>query len=221
MPNRINPSILAADFANFESELNRISTADLVHVDIMDNHFVPNLTFGLPMVQRLQEVSPIPLDVHLMIDDPDRWAPGYAEAGAYSVTFHAEAAADAVALARTLRGIGARAGIALKPGTAIEPYLELLPEFDQVLIMTVEPGFGGQSFMESTMPKLRTLSAAVEAAGLDVWMQVDGGVTVDTIGIAAEAGANTFVAGSAVFRGDPAEQIALLRATADAHTHAH
>ena len=221
MPNRINPSILAADFANFESELNRISTADLVHVDIMDNHFVPNLTFGLPMVQRLQEVSPIPLDVHLMIDDPDRWAPGYAEAGAYSVTFHAEAAADAVSLARTLRGIGARAGIALKPGTAIEPYLELLPEFDQVLIMTVEPGFGGQSFMESTMPKLRTLSAAVEAAGLDVWMQVDGGVTVDTIGIAAEAGANTFVAGSAVFRGDPAEQIALLRATADAHTHAH
>ncbi|MFT2816246.1 ribulose-phosphate 3-epimerase [Leifsonia sp. A12D58] len=221
MPNRINPSILAADFANFETELNRISTADLVHVDIMDNHFVPNLTFGLPMVQRLQEVSPIPLDVHLMIDDPDRWAPGYAEAGAFSVTFHAEAAADAVALARTLRGIGARAGIALKPGTAIEPYLELLPEFDQVLIMTVEPGFGGQSFMESTMPKLRTLSGAVEARGLDVWMQVDGGVTVDTIGIAAEAGANTFVAGSAVFRGDPAEQIALLRATADAHTHAH
>ena len=221
MPNRINPSILAADFANFESELNRISSADLVHVDIMDNHFVPNLTFGLPMVERLQQVSPIPLDVHLMIDDPDRWAPGYAEAGAFSVTFHAEAVADAVALARTLRSIGARAGIALKPGTAIEPYLELLPEFDQVLVMTVEPGFGGQSFMESTMPKLRSLSAAVEAGGLDVWLQVDGGVTVDTIGIAAEAGANTFVAGSAVFRGDPAEQIALLRAAANAHSHAH
>ena len=221
MPTRINPSILAADFANFESELGRINTADLAHVDIMDNHFVPNLTFGLPMVQRLQEVSPIPLDVHLMIDDPDRWAPGYAETGAFSVTFHAEAAADAVTLARKLRSIGSRAGIALKPGTAIEPYLELLPEFDQVLIMTVEPGFGGQSFMESTMPKLRTLADAVESAGLDIWLQVDGGVTVDTIGIAAEAGANTFVAGSAVFRGDPAEQIALLRATANAHTHAH
>ncbi|GAB3125662.1 ribulose-phosphate 3-epimerase [Glaciibacter psychrotolerans] len=221
MTTRINPSILAADFANFESELGRIRTADLVHVDIMDNHFVPNLTFGLPMVERLQQVSPIPLDVHLMIDDPDRWAPGYAEVGAFSVTFHAEAATDAVALARTLRQIGARAGIALKPGTPIEPYLDLLPEFDQVLVMTVEPGFGGQSFMESTMPKLRTLADAVQKQGLDVWLQVDGGVTIDTIGIAAEAGANTFVAGSAVFTGDPTAQIALLRAAADKHSHAH
>jgi ribulose-phosphate 3-epimerase len=215
---RINPSILAADFANFESELGRISTADLVHVDIMDNHFVPNLTFGLPMVERLQEVSPIPLDVHLMIDDPDRWAPSYAEAGAFSVTFHAEAAADAVALARTLRSLGARAGIAFKPGTSVEPYLELLPEFDQVLVMTVEPGFGGQSFMQSTMPKLVALRDAVGA--LDVWLQVDGGVNEETIVTAAESGANTFVAGSSVFRSpDPASQIALLRATAAAHVH--
>src|SRR6187431_2640474 len=137
MSARINPSILAADFANFERELGRIDTADLVHVDIMDNHFVPNLTFGPAMTERLQELSTIPLDVHLMIDDPDRWAPGYAELGAYSVTFHAEAAADAVALARKLRSIGSRAGIALKPGTAVEPYLELLPEFNQVLVMTV------------------------------------------------------------------------------------
>jgi len=145
MPSRINPSILSADFANFERELGRIASADLVHVDVMDNHFVPNLTFGLPMVQRLQQVSPIPLDVHLMIDDADRWAPGYAEAGAYSVTFHAEAAADPVGIARRLREIGSRAGIALKPGTDVTPYLELLPNFDQVLVMTVEPGFGGQS----------------------------------------------------------------------------
>jgi ribulose-phosphate 3-epimerase len=216
---RINPSILAADFANFERELGRIATADLVHVDIMDNHFVPNLTFGLAMTDRLQQLSSIPLDVHLMIDDPDRWAPDYAEVGAYSVTFHAEAAADAVKLARRLREIGARAGIAIKPGTDVTPYLELLPEFDQVLVMTVEPGFGGQSFIESTMPKLGLLREAVTKSGLDVWLQVDGGITADTIVIAAEAGADTFVAGSSVFRGEPAEQIAALRAAATAHSH--
>jgi ribulose-phosphate 3-epimerase len=192
----------------------------------MDNHFVPNLTFGLGMVERLQQVSPLPLDVHLMIDDPDRWAPGYAEAGAYSVTFHAEAATDAVGLARRLRDIGARAGIALKPDTAVEPYLELLPEFDQVLVMTVEPGFGGQTFMDATMPKLHALRAAVKQTGLDVWLQVDGGINEHTIVTAAEAGADTFVAGSSVFNAtDPAEQIDLLRsaatAAADAHPHAH
>ncbi|BDZ52964.1 ribulose-phosphate 3-epimerase [Agromyces marinus] len=222
MATRINPSILSADFANLERELARIGTADLVHVDIMDNHFVPNLTFGLPMVQRLQQVSPIPLDVHLMIDDPDRWAPGYAEAGAASVTFHAEAANEPVALARRLREIGARAGIALKPGTDATPYLDLLPEFDQVLIMTVEPGFGGQSFIHETMPKLRRVADAVEAAGLDVWLQVDGGITAETIGIAAEAGADTFVAGSAVYNGgDPADRIEELRAAVLSHRHGH
>jgi ribulose-phosphate 3-epimerase len=216
---RINPSILAADFANFERELGRIRSADLVHVDIMDNHFVPNLTFGLAMTERLQELSTIPLDVHLMIDDPDRWAPGYAELGAYSVTFHAEAATDAVSLARRLRDIGARAGIAIKPGTPVEPFLDLLPEFDQVLVMTVEPGFGGQSFIESTMPKLGLLREAVTRSGLDVWLQVDGGITAETIVTAAEAGADTFVAGSSVFRGEPADNIATLRAAAEAHAH--
>jgi len=217
---RINPSILAADFVNLQRDIEGIATADLVHVDVMDNHFVPNLTFGPQMVGRIQDVSPIPLDVHLMIDDPDRWAPGYAELGAYSVTFHAEAAKDAVALARRLREIGARAGIALKPGTAVEPYLELLPEFDQVLVMTVEPGFGGQSFLSSTMPKLGLLRTEVARTGLDVWLQVDGGVDADTIGIAAEAGADTFVAGSAVFRGpDPAANIAALRSAAASHSH--
>ncbi|MEO6310024.1 MAG: ribulose-phosphate 3-epimerase [Leifsonia sp.] len=221
MPTRINPSILAADFANFERELGRISTADLAHIDVMDNHFVPNLTFGLPMVERLQQVSPIPLDVHLMIDDPDRWAPGYAETGAFSVTFHAEAAADPVALARTLRSIGARAGLALKPGTDVTDYLPILAEFDQILVMTVEPGFGGQSFQQSTMPKLQLLSEAVKKSGLDIWLQVDGGITAETIQIAAAAGADTFVAGSSVFRGEPADQIALLRAAANEHRHAH
>ena len=220
MPARINPSILAADFANFEREIARIQTADLVHVDVMDNHFVPNLTFGPATVERLQQLSTIPLDIHLMIDDPDRWAPGYAELGAFSVTFHAEAAGDAIALARKLRAIGSRAGIALKPGTAVEPYLELLPEFDQVLIMTVEPGFGGQSFIESTMPKLQKLRTAVTASGLDVWLQVDGGITEETIVIAAENGADTFVAGSSVFRSaEPADAIATLRAAAQAHSH--
>ena len=219
MTTRINPSILAADFANFERELGRIATADLVHVDIMDNHFVPNLTFGPPMVDRLQQLSTIPLDVHLMIDDPERWAPGYAELGCYSVTFHAEATSDPVAVARRLREIGARAGIALKPGTDVAPYLELLPEFDQVLVMTVEPGFGGQSFMPETMPKLHALREAVKRSGLDVWLQVDGGINAETLAIAADAGADTFVAGSGVFKGDPTEQIALLRSIAEEHSH--
>jgi ribulose-phosphate 3-epimerase len=219
---RINPSILAADFVNFESELQRVANADLMHIDIMDNHFVPNLTFGLGTVERLQQVSPRPLDIHLMIDDPDRWAPGYAEAGSFSVTFHAEAARDAIGLARRLREIGSRAGIALKPGTPVEPYLEILGEFDQVLVMTVEPGFGGQSFMESTMPKLAQLRRVVDTTGLDVWLQVDGGISEKTIGIAAEAGADTFVAGSSVFAADnPAAQIDTLRDLAREHGHVH
>lgn len=216
---RINPSILSADFVNLESELQAIATADLVHVDVMDNHFVPNLTMGPPIVERIQSVSPLPLDMHLMISDADRWAPGYAELGAYSVTFHAEASTDPVRLARKLRDMGARAGLALKPGTDPEPYLELLPEFDQVLVMTVEPGFGGQSFMPDMMPKLRRFAQARKKLGLDVWLQVDGGITVDTIGIAAEAGADTFVAGSAVYGGVPEERIASLRAAAAAHVH--
>jgi ribulose-phosphate 3-epimerase len=217
---RINPSILSADFVNLESELGRIPNADLVHVDVMDNHFVPNLTFGQQMVHRLQEVSALPLDVHLMIDDADRWAPDFAETGAFSVTFHAEAAADPVAVARRLRAIGSRAGLAVKPNTSIEPYLDLLTEFDQILVMTVEPGFGGQSFLESTMPKLTRLAEHVRGSGLDVWLQVDGGVNEQTIGIAAAAGADTFVAGSSVFGAEnPATAIGTLRAAAEAHSH--
>ncbi len=217
---RINPSILAADFANLEGELARISSADFVHVDVMDNHFVPNLTFGLQMVQRLQAVSVRPLDVHLMIADVDRWAPDYAKSGVASVTFHAEATERPVDLARTIRGLGARVGIALKPGTEAEPYLDALHEFDQVLVMTVEPGFGGQSFMPSTMPKLARLRQAIDASGTDIWLQVDGGIDLDTIVTARDAGADTFVAGSAVFRSpDPNAAIAQLRSAAEGHSH--
>lgn len=196
---RINPSILAADFVNMQADLARIAAADFAHVDVMDNHFVPNLTFGPQMVERIQATSPIPLDVHLMITDPDRWAPEYAELGAASVTFHLEAAADPVTLARRLRSIGARAGIALKPGTDGESLYELFDEFDQILVMTVEPGFGGQGFMAETMPKLRALADEARRRGSDVWFQVDGGIADDTIAQAAAAGADTFVAGSAVY----------------------
>ena len=217
---RIQPSILSADFVNMQRDVEAIGTADAVHVDVMDNHFVPNLTFGLEMVTRVQAVSPVPLDVHLMITDVDRWAPGYAELGVFSVTFHAEATADPVGLARRLREIGSRAGLAVKPGTDVTPYLELLPEFDQLLVMTVEPGFGGQSFMTDMMPKVAAVRAAAGAAGLDVWLQVDGGITVDTIGIAAEAGADTFVAGSSVYGApDAADAIAALRVAAAGHAH--
>lgn len=201
-PPRINPSILAADFVNMQADLARIATADFAHVDVMDNHFVPNLTFGPQMVERIQATSPIPIDVHLMITDPDRWAPGYAELGAASVTFHIEAAADPVALARRLRSIGARAGIAVKPATSADALYDIMDEFDQILVMTVEPGFGGQGFMPETMPKLRALREVARQRGSDVWLQVDGGISETTIEQAAEAGADTFVAGSAVYGAD-------------------
>lgn len=214
MPVRISPSILSADFANLERDLHRIGDADLVHVDVMDGHFVPNLTLGLPVVERIQQVSPLPLDVHLMVDDADRWAPRYAELGAFSVTFSAEAAADPVATARAVRSTGARASVAVKPGTDLEPYLRTLDEFDMILVMTVEPGFGGQSFMADTMPKLARAREAVDRSGLDVWLEVDGGIDVQTIVTAVANGADTVVAGSAVYGGEPSERIAALRAAA-------
>ena len=208
----IHPSILSADFANLQSELHKIRTADAVHVDVMDIHFVPNLSLGLPVVQRLQEVSPIPLDAHLMIDHADRWAPAYADAGLASVTFHAEASIAPVKLARELRARGAKAGLALRPGSGVEPFLDMLGELDMILIMTVEPGFGGQEFLDLTLPKIRRARAAIDASGLDIKLQVDGGITEKTIWRAAEAGADVFVAGSAVYGADdPADAIARLR----------
>lgn len=219
---RINPSILSADFANFERDFNSIANSDLIHVDVMDNHFVPNLTFGLPMVERMQQITPKPLDVHLMISDVDRWAVGYAEAGAYSVTFHAEATDNPVAVARALRAAGARAGVAVKPATNIDSILDDLKEFDQVLVMTVEPGFGGQSLIEDCLTKVSSARRRIDSEKLDVWLQVDGGVTESNIARIAELGADTFVAGSAVFKSpNRAEQIDELRAlAANGHQHA-
>jgi ribulose-phosphate 3-epimerase len=208
----IHPSILSADFVNLQSELERIATADAVHVDVMDNSFVPNLTLGLPVVKRIQAVAPVPLDVHLMIDDADRWAPEYAAVGAASVTFHAEAAQAPIRLARELRSAGAKAGMALRPATAVEPYLDMLGELDMLLIMTVEPGFGGQSFLDVTLPKIRRAAEAIRGGDLPVAIQVDGGITEETIARAAEAGATVFVAGSSVYGADdPSAAIAALR----------
>ena len=194
----ISPSILNCDFGHFADELARISTADYVHVDVMDNHFVPNLALGLPLVE----------------------APVYAEAGCASVTFHAEAASAPLRLAREIRAQGRRVGLALRPATGIEPYVDILGEFDMILVMTVEPGFGGQSFIESMMPKVSRTRKAIRDAGLDVWVQVDGGVSRSTIEKAAQAGANNFVAGSAVYRAeDAAAEVEALRQLAAPHVH--
>lgn len=220
MTARIAPSILSSDFANLESELARIDNADFAHVDVMDGHFVPNLTLGTPVVEALVRAAPVPIDVHLMIEAPDRWALGYAEAGAASVTFHAEAVAAPIRLARELRAQGVRAGLAVKPATAIEPYLELLDEFDMLLVMTVEPGFGGQKFLSSCLPKVTRAREAVQRHGGDIWVQVDGGISVSTIGQCAEAGADMFVAGSAVYGAvDAAEMVQSLRDIAMSHMH--
>ena len=217
MSARINPSILSADFVNFERDFGTIANSDLIHVDVMDNNFVPNLTFGLPMVARMQQIAPKPLDVHLMIANVDKWAPGYAETGAFSVTFHAEASENPAALARSIRAIGARAGVAIKPGTDVEPFLDLLAEFDQLLVMTVEPGFGGQSLIEDTLTKVSKARRKIDAEKLDVWLQVDGGIDESNIERVATLGADTFVAGSAVFKAhDRAKQIENLRSLADA-----
>ena len=199
---RITPSILNADLANLATEVGRIPSADFIHIDVMDNHFVPNLTIGLPVVESLHRAVATPLDIHLMIADPDRWAHGFAEAGAESVTFHIEAAHAPVRLARELRAKGVRAGVALNPATPIEACATMLGEVDMVLLMTVEPGFGGQKFLDLVLPKISAVRKLVNAANLDVWIQVDGGVSVETVERCAEAGADTFVAGSAVYSAD-------------------
>ncbi len=211
------PSILSADFANLQTAIESVPSAEALHIDVMDNHFVPNLTLGLPVVESLRRATDRFLDIHLMIADPDRWAPAYAEAGAESVTFHVEAAAAPIRLARELRNQGARASMALKPATPIEPYADLLPELDMVLIMTVEPGFGGQKFLDLCLPKIARTRDLIHRTGGDIWLQIDGGVSVETIERCAEAGVDSFVAGSSVFGADdPDAAVNALRALAEA-----
>ncbi len=212
----VAPSILAADFARLAEEAEAVRGADWLHVDVMDYHFVPNLTLGLPVVQSLLKVTDIPLDCHLMIERPEQWAPAYAEAGARNVTFHAEASIDPVAVARDLRAAGSLAGLAIKPGTSLDGYLDILREFDTLLVMTVEPGFGGQGFIEEALPKVREARRLVESGHLELRIEVDGGINADTIELAAEAGADVFVAGSAVYGADdPAAAIVALRERAE------
>ncbi len=211
----IHPSILSADFARLAEEIDRVDNSDAIHVDVMDNHFVPNLTMGVPVVKAIRAATTKPLDIHLMIEDADRWAPDYADLGAESVTFHVEASGAPIRLARELRARGSKAAMALKPATPIEPYMDMLTELDMVLLMTVEPGFGGQSFLDVVLPKIRRARQAIEDSGVPIALQVDGGVAPDTIERAAEAGANVFVAGSAVYSAeDPAQAIDDLRALA-------
>ena len=217
---RITPSILNADFARLGAEIARVPSADAIHIDVMDNHFVPNLTIGVPVVASLRAATDQMLDIHLMIEDPDRWAPAYAEAGAESVTFHMEAVHAPVRLARELHAKGVRAGAALNPATPVEAVAGILGELDMILVMSVEPGFGGQKFLDMVLPKVTALRQLISAAQLDIWVQMDGGVSMETIERCAEAGADTFVAGSAVFRAaDPDQMVRDLRTAAEGARH--
>jgi ribulose-phosphate 3-epimerase len=213
---RITPSILNADFSRLDEEIARISAvSDLLHLDVMDNVFVPNFTFDFDQAASIIGSSPIPVDAHLMIADVDRLAPAYAHAGSASVTIHAEASSSISKTLRAIKGEGARAGLALKPGSAISDYEDYADDVDMFLIMTVEPGFGGQKFMSAMMEKVKQTRNII--GDRPIWLQVDGGISLETIEIAREAGADTFVAGSAVFNSpDPAEMIMQLRAVAEA-----
>ena len=211
----ISPSILAADFSRLGEQLAAIDSADWVHVDIMDGHFVPNLSFGPDITSTVHRVTDKPLDVHLMIEEPEKWIETYAKAGAHTIIFHVEAVADeqaAVELAQRIRDLGVRAAFSIKPGTAIEPWVDKLHHFDEVLVMSVEPGFGGQKFMPEVLEKVRVLRRSIDEQNLDTVIEIDGGISLETIAVAAEAGCDAFVAGSAVFKAeDPATAVDELR----------
>ena len=213
---RLTPSILNADFSHLESEINRIAgVSDLLHLDVMDNSFVPNFTFDFQTASELIKKSPLAVDAHLMVADVDSIAPRYAEVGCASVTIHAEATSDISKTLKAIKSLGARAGLALKPGTDFLSYDRYLSEVDMFLVMTVEPGFGGQKFMEKMLPKISQIRSAIGQR--PIWLQVDGGISIETIEMAAQAGADTFVAGSAVFNSeDPAAMVSSLRALAQA-----
>jgi ribulose-phosphate 3-epimerase len=208
---RITPSILNADFSHLNEEIAKISSvSDFIHLDVMDKVFVPNFTFDFDAARDIIKACPIPVDSHLMVAEVDEIAIAYAQAGSASVTFHVEAAKDIRSTARGIRAAGARAAIALKPATSIDAYSDFVDEVDMFLIMTVEPGFGGQSFIETMIPKIAATRKLI--GDRPIWLQVDGGISLETIERAAEAGADTFVAGSAVFRAeDPAAMVRSLR----------
>jgi ribulose-phosphate 3-epimerase len=216
---RITPSILNADFSNLGAEIQRISvTSDLVHLDVMDDIFVPNFTFDFGQAAEIISVSKLPVDAHLMVANVDEIAPKYAEVGCASVTIHAEATTDIRGTLKAIRSNGARAALAIKPKTSLDPYLEFLDDLDMLLIMTVEPGFGGQKFMADQIPKIAQARSAIGTKA--IWLQVDGGISLETIASAAAAGADTFVAGSAVFSSaDPANMVTILREKAQSASH--
>lgn len=208
---KISPSILASDYANLQSELDRISTSDLIHVDVMDGHFVPNISIGAPVVASIKKVCNVPFDVHLMISNPLDYVEDFANAGADIICFHTECDSDVEKTVDKIISLGQKPALAIKPATPVDDVVKYLDKLSMVLVMTVEPGFGGQSFMESTMPKIE----AIRKINPDIDIEVDGGINPETIKIASRAGANVFVAGSAVFKSEnPAQTIALLKQNA-------
>lgn len=205
---KISPSILSSDYGNLSSELKRMEAcgADMLHIDVMDGHFVPNITLGAPIVKCIRKSSTLPFDVHLMISDPYKYIPDFVNAGSDIITFHAEADSDIEKTIDLILASGKKAGLSVKPKTPVEAVYPYLDKLSMVLVMTVEPGFGGQSFMEDMMPKVSAVKSEIDRRGLDVDIQVDGGINKDTISIAAKAGANVFVSGNAIFSSDDAEK---------------
>lgn len=198
---KISPSILSSDYGKLDKELKRMQDcgADMLHIDVMDGHFVPNITLGAPIVKCIRKSSTLPFDVHLMISDPYKYIPDFVKAGSDIITFHIESDSDTEKTIDLITASGKKAGLSVKPNTPVEEVFPYLDKLSMVLVMTVEPGFGGQSFMEDVMPKIRALKAEIKKRGLDIDIQVDGGINSETISIAAKAGANVFVSGNAIF----------------------